>query len=173
MALFRQSWEHRRLCPENFNATSGEALDQPDTEGFYVWGALMPMLGVAEVMDVSPWAGWTIRNDGMPLRLGPIRSPAGTVVLTVADGTMTLARGGTRLMETDIRGQFRHLQIAPGQISVELPPGAGGIIRLPPARVLLCRLGGETITPGAAADSIAITVGASDTARRLVIVRQE
>ncbi len=172
MALFRQSWELRRLCPENFNAASGEALDQPDTDGFYIWGALMPMLGVAEVMDVSPWDGWTIRNDGMPLRLGPIRSPAGTVVLTVADGAMTLARGSTRLVETDIRGQFRHLRIAPGQVSVELPPGAGGIIRLPPALVLLCRLGGETITPAAGADGIAITVGPSDTPRRLLIVRE-
>ncbi len=57
-ALFRAAWDTRRLCPENYNAETGEPLDQPDTEGFYSWGALMPAMAVGEVMDHTPWGGW-------------------------------------------------------------------------------------------------------------------
>ena len=63
-ALFSARWEGARLCPENDNADTGEALDQPDTEGFYGWGVLMPMLGLAAITDVTPWSGWEILNEG-------------------------------------------------------------------------------------------------------------
>ncbi|MCW6509959.1 MGH1-like glycoside hydrolase domain-containing protein [Lichenifustis flavocetrariae] len=42
-ALFQRAWT-QRLCPENYNADSGEALDQPDTDGFYGWGSLLPFM---------------------------------------------------------------------------------------------------------------------------------
>ena len=42
-ALFQRAWS-QRLCPENYSAESGEALDQPDTDSFYGWGALLPFM---------------------------------------------------------------------------------------------------------------------------------
>ena len=36
-----------RKCPENFSAVTGDAFDQPDTDSFYGWGALMPFIALA------------------------------------------------------------------------------------------------------------------------------
>ncbi len=45
--LFELNWRER-LCGENFNAETGAVHDQPDTDGFYAWGALLPALSVLE-----------------------------------------------------------------------------------------------------------------------------
>ena len=47
-ALFEQSWLARRLAPENYNAQTGEGLDQPDTDPFYSWTALLPYISVSQ-----------------------------------------------------------------------------------------------------------------------------
>lgn len=47
LALFAQSWE-RRLAPENFHPGTGEGLDQPDTDPFYSWTALLPWMALPE-----------------------------------------------------------------------------------------------------------------------------
>jgi putative isomerase len=44
--LFQRAWASRK-CPENFSAVTGEAFDQPDTDSFYGWGALMPFISLA------------------------------------------------------------------------------------------------------------------------------
>lgn len=38
--LFESGWAER-LCGENYNAETGAVHDQPDTDGFYAWGALL------------------------------------------------------------------------------------------------------------------------------------
>jgi putative isomerase len=131
-ALFEQSWSNRRLCPENFNAETGEVLDQPDTEGFYCWGALMALLGVARTMDIGPWRGWEITNEG-EARLGPIASPVGQVVVSIQDGVLTLARGGQRLLVTNILGPFSQIQFGENAISLTVPPisAEGAFLNLP------------------------------------------
>jgi putative isomerase len=48
--LFEQGLEQGQ-CPENFNAESGLADDQPDTDLFYGWGGLMPLIAT---LDISP-----------------------------------------------------------------------------------------------------------------------
>jgi putative isomerase len=45
--LFEKNW-NQRLCGENFNAETGEVLDQPDTDGFYSWGALLAAIRALE-----------------------------------------------------------------------------------------------------------------------------
>jgi putative isomerase len=42
--LFWRSWAERRIAPENYNPLSGEGLDQPDTDPFYSWTALLPFM---------------------------------------------------------------------------------------------------------------------------------
>jgi putative isomerase len=53
--LFAQSWRERRLCPENYHPDSGEGLDQPDTDPFYSWTALLPFIKYGQDHDISPW----------------------------------------------------------------------------------------------------------------------
>jgi putative isomerase len=124
-ALFRRSWDGCRLCAENYNAETGEALDQPDTEGFYSWGALMALLGVARTMDIGPWRGWEITNHGEATTLGPIASPVGKVVVSVDGGVLTLAKGAQRLLVTNIRGAISQLHFGQSVISLVLPPMLG------------------------------------------------
>lgn len=132
-ALFRQSWEPARLCPENYNAATGEALDQPDTEGFYSWGVLMPMMALAEIMDVNPWGGWEINNDPEPVRLGPLQSPAGLIHIERAQGCLTVRQAAHELLTTNLPGRFSHLRLEEGYVSVRLPASvpAGSTITLP------------------------------------------
>ena len=121
LAMFHAVWEERRLCPENYNADTGEPLDQPDTEGFYGWGALIPALGVAEVTDVSPWEGWSIVNRGDDLSLGPLLTPAGRITVSVEEGALTLRRCALMLLRTTAKGRITHLELDRGRIAMRLP----------------------------------------------------
>ena len=147
--LFAAAWA-RRLCPENYNAVTGEPLDQPDTDGFYGWGALMPAMAVGDVMDVSPWSGWEVTNDGQDVTLGPVETPAGAVTVSVAGGVLAIRRGGEPLFETDLAGTLTDLRLETGRVSFVLasPARAGAVLRLPAAfgRVLLARADGRDLT---------------------------
>jgi putative isomerase len=134
-ALFRASWEAGRLCPENYNADTGEALDQPDTEGFYGWGVLMPMLGLAAITDVTPWDGWEIVNEGADARVGPLQSPAGLIVIERKLGRVTISQGDGMLLSTDVPGRVAHIRLDPGFASLSLPANipAGCSLVLPDA----------------------------------------
>ncbi|WP_131118861.1 MGH1-like glycoside hydrolase domain-containing protein [Lichenihabitans psoromatis] len=171
-ALFETAWA-RRLCPENYNAVTGEPLDQPDTEGFYGWGALIPLMAVGEIMDVSPWRGWEITNTGEPMTLGPLESPVGAISLAVADGTLSLRLGETLMLETNLRGRLTHLRIEPGRVSFVLPDTieTDAFLRLPQVRtdrLILAQVGADamvasgetvrfdTIAPAAAGQRIDI-----------------
>ncbi|MBW8728884.1 MAG: hypothetical protein JF625_27520, partial [Inquilinus limosus] len=160
LRLFARAWDERRLCPENFNAETGEPMDQPDTEGFYSWGALMPALGVAGVMDINPWGGWELVNGGADTTLGPIASPAGAVTVRIADGVLALQQGRRTLLETNLVGRLSQLRFGAGDIAVTLPPDLpdGVWLRFPslaPDRVLDLRLGDA---PAAWRDEGGVTV---------------
>lgn len=125
-AMFDRNWRDSRVCGENYNAGTGEVTDQVDADPFYTWGAMLPLLAVNEVMDVSPWHGWTITNSGAELALGPVLGPAGEVVVTIAKGLLTLARGVERLWSSDFRGPLRNIVMDAGLCSFELGEDATG-----------------------------------------------
>ncbi len=171
MKLFDRAWA-RRLCPENYNATTGEALDQPDTDGFYTWGALLPMLGLGELMDLSPWHGWCVTNNGHDARLGPIETPGGTVTLTIADGMLALARGATRLLVSDLPGDIRHLDIGARHLCMDLPP-AGGTLTLPGmtvADIVACQLADRPATLRDTPLGLGVVIPAATGRRRLMLL---
>lgn len=158
-ALFARAWAHR-LCPENYNATTGEALDQPDTDGFYGWGALMPAMAVGDVTDVTPWSGWEVTNAGGDVSLGPLETPAGAVTVTVAAGCLALRRGDAVLIETDLSGTLSELVLAPGRVSfLAEATRAGAVLRLPGARgrVLLARAGDRNLAVASEADGVSLS----------------
>ncbi|WP_413992940.1 MGH1-like glycoside hydrolase domain-containing protein [Labrys okinawensis] len=147
-ALFRRVWEKDRICPENYNAETGEPLDQPDTERFYSWGALMAKLGVAAITDITPWGGWEVVNDGVAATLGPFTSPIGRTRLTIDEaGRLSIIQGDTVLLRTDIQGRIRHLSFQAGTFSMHLPPvSKEAFLLFPtmrPASVLEASLDGE------------------------------
>jgi len=174
LALFAQSWDERRLCPENFNADSGEALDQPDTEGFYGWGVLMPAMGVGEIVDVTPWEGFAVVHDGRPVRLGPLETPAGRVTVESDGAVLSLSRGGAAVFSTNVRGRLTHLRLDAGGLSVTLPAGEeAGILRLPgvpDGAIVAAAIGGGPVIWRPDGDGVAVGVPRGRTAPMRLVV---
>ena len=51
--MFAEQWARRR-CPENLPVRPGQPLG-PDSDGFYTWGALLPLLTELQALDENPW----------------------------------------------------------------------------------------------------------------------
>jgi putative isomerase len=109
-SLFAASWK-QRLAPENFNATTGQGLDQPDSDPFYSWTALLPIMEIAEVMDINPWDGWCLRNGTAEIELGPINSPIGAVTVSRRNGWLRLSANNELLFETTVQPEIKGLTI--------------------------------------------------------------
>ena len=119
--LFMREWHAHRYSPENFNADSGAAGDQPDTDLFYGWGALMPWLAVAEICDVDPWAGWNVTHDGEDFALGPLPVPDGTARLRCESGVLGIELPDRPRLRTNWRGHWRELRIRAERMEARLP----------------------------------------------------
>ena len=145
-ALFRKVWESHRHAAENFSATSGAATDQPDTDTFYAWSALMPAMAVAEVADVTPWEGFSL-TTGLDVVIGPLATPCGRCRITVRDGILRLTRSGTVVLETDIPGRLTQIELSPRRLRLKLPAfSAAGWLRIPAlAGPLIALQGGQPL----------------------------
>jgi putative isomerase len=69
--LFLKDWHAKGHIHENYNATSGDADDVPNTVSYYGWGGLLPLMMVEELIDVEPW--------GSGLRLGSLSGETASV----------------------------------------------------------------------------------------------
>ncbi len=150
LAMFEQSWTTSRLCGENYNAATGEITDQGDADPFYTWGAMLPLLGVNQIMDIGPWNGWEVANTGEPVRLGPLASPAGDVLVEVEQGVLTLSNASGVLFSTDVKGRLCHIIVEQGLFSFQLAnrPVDAPTVRLGPemcARFVAARLDGREV----------------------------
>jgi len=124
-ALFAGAWTDR-IAAENYSAETGEATDQPDTDTFYGWSALLPYLAVADRLDCDPFDGLSLRAGGGPVDLGPVLSPLGALRLQEDSGVTTLSDAAGALLRTDLSGRLRRLRADGRGLSVDLPDGAAG-----------------------------------------------
>jgi len=131
--LFERCWRKDRHCPENFNADSGIPDDQPDTDLFYGWGALMPLLGVCRYLDVTPWDGWEINHrPASDWTLGPLRAFGGHIAkLESRSGLLRLTLDGEACFETTLTGRLTEIAIGEGGFSARLPAHAAAIFVFP------------------------------------------
>ena len=120
--LFMENWREERICGENFSAVDGRADDQPDTDLFYTWGALLAYIAVSEISDVTPWQGWTLANAGRDVTLADILTPAGRATVRVAGARLAVSGRAGTLLETDATGRLTHVRLAAGERSLVLPP---------------------------------------------------
>ena len=118
--LFMQSWRDRRIAAENYNATTGEAMDQGDTDPFYIWAALLPLMAVEELCGFDPWNGWSLCNNGADANFGPLLSPAGRIHVSSENGALTVTRDGVPFLSTNNLGRFTHLVVGDGYISCRI-----------------------------------------------------
>ena len=124
--MFAGPWRDSRHCAENYGARDGAVTDQPDTDTFYGWGALMPALAVAEVCDVSPWDGWSITHPGDDFALGPLRCPYGWARCEARAGVLTVTVNDRPVLRTNVQGRLRHLRLEADSLGVELPRSETG-----------------------------------------------
>jgi putative isomerase len=121
--LFMASWQ-LRLAPENFNASTGGGLDQPDTDPFYSWTALLPLMGLADVTDLDPWHGWCLKTLGHDADVGPVNTPLGRVHIIRRRGWIEVKQAGTTIFATNVRPGITHLEIRNG-LTLLLPARLG------------------------------------------------
>ncbi|MBB3937014.1 amylo-alpha-1,6-glucosidase [Aureimonas phyllosphaerae] len=150
-AMFEESWASHRWCGENYDGDTGRIDERPGNDPFYTWGAMLPLMAVGDIMDIGPWGGWELVNDGQPVRLGPIMSPAGPVSVAVEDGQMRLlGADGRAIFETSYRGRLRRIRVDPFLVSVTFAEGGDAFaFRLGPEasrRLVAVRLHGVATT---------------------------
>ncbi len=119
-ALFDQSWRDR-LCGENYNADTGAIFDQPDSDGFYAWGALLPWIAVAEVVSLDPWSGLSVTPSKIAGDFGPLATPLGTLRIIARGDAWTLAIDGAPLLAGDVAGRLGDLAVGCDELAVTLP----------------------------------------------------
>lgn len=130
--LFLKSWEGKRIAAENYNSRTGEAMDQGDTDPFYIWAGLLPLMAMSDVVDVDPWDGWTISNRQRDTNLGTIVSPAGPMSVRIADSRLLLSINGKLFLETSLPLRLSGLSIAPGHVRMTISPvDPGGVLIFP------------------------------------------
>jgi len=169
--LFMKSWSTDRIAAENYNAVTGEAMDQGDTDPFYIWAAMLPLMAAGEIVDFDPWTGFTVRNTGRDLAVGPMVSPAGTLDLRGEAGQLSLTLNGRAMLRTDLRTTLSRIVMTDGRLSCTVAPVAAvGYIDLPGlehGNVLAVHLDGHDIGYGASADGLRLSIAQSDEDRRL------
>jgi putative isomerase len=158
--------------PENFSAETGVADDQPDTDIFYGWGGLMPLIGINEAIDVTPWNGWEVtpRPHGAPVdwRLGPLLAFGSSCELIAQSGWLTISLDGAARLRTDIATRLRQIAFRTNGIVIETQ-GAGTVI-LPGRRVdeiASAQFDGRRIDVVERQGEAAVVLPAEDTPRRL------
>ncbi|HEY8416426.1 MAG TPA: trehalase family glycosidase [Limnochordales bacterium] len=187
VGLFMQEWERHRHCHENYNAETGAGCDSPDSDPFYTWGALLPWLGVCEVMDITPWHGWEIQHTGEEIALGPVRTPAGMAHVAADGGWLRLAVDGRPVLATNVRGRLRGIRVTPALLQLEIPPAGdppGGhaapadvparyvvVAHGPGARVVQAWLDHEPVTGEATPEGVRFQIPERSAYTRLTVYR--
>jgi putative isomerase len=169
--LFMKSWRTDRIAAENYNAVTGEAMDQGDTDPFYIWAAMLPLMAAGEIVDFDPWTGFTVRNAGRDLAVGPMVSPAGTLELRGEGGQLSMTLNGRAMLRTDLQTTLSRIVMSDGRLSCTVAAvAAAGYIDLSglePGNVLAVRLDGHDIGYRASADGLRLSIAESDDERRL------
>jgi putative isomerase len=130
--LFDHAWR-KGQCSENFNADSGLADDQPDTDLYYGWGALMPLIATMEISRLTPWAGWEIALRPGAWSIGPLQIHGRATVVKAADGWVSLHQDGVEVAATTMQGTWSRVVVAADAFTCRT--SGGGRLRLPPASV--------------------------------------
>ena len=169
--LFMKSWSKDRIAAENYNATTGEAMDQGDTDPFYIWAAMLPLMAVGEIIDFDPWSGWTLHNAGTDLSVGPMLSPSGMLSVSIADGLLEMSLDGRASLKTNLQTSFTQITVSDARFSCTITPaGSDGFVTLPnvePDRIVAARLDGQEVRFEASTDGARLEMARAAHGRKL------
>jgi len=125
-AMFAREWREHGHCHENYNAVTGEGHDSKDSDAFYGWGALLPLMRVEDALFPSPWEGLCVATARGPCRRGTLWS--GRVLRLEGgedgrEGAWQLTLDGHPELAGDAACRLSGLRLEPGalELTVESP----------------------------------------------------
>lgn len=116
--VFMRSWENFQLCPELYDARTGEAKG----ERFLSWGTLFSLVAVEEYIDFTPWEYF---------RFGMLQPERGGELFRVAlqgrhydikvnSGEIKLQEEGREIIRADGGSVFRRFLYSENEVSFEI-----------------------------------------------------
>ena len=156
--VFHKCWTEKRACYENYNTFTGDG-DSVDTDSFYGWGALIPLIWVLEHFGVNSWDGFYFGSpDGQDLEMNNIKAFNGLYRLSVSDRT-TLFKDGALIFEADGVGRFTHFQYDDHYAAVTVPASGRDVtVRFTGRKPLKIKVDGQDRETG---EDIVIAKGAA------------
>jgi glycogen debranching enzyme len=116
--LFLRSWKNFQICPENFDARTGEA----GGKRFQSWGPLFALIALEEYLDFTPWEGFRF---GMikPEKKGKLSRAfiqGRHYDVLLSPSKIKLKEEGRDILEADEAAVFRHFLYSESEVSFEI-----------------------------------------------------
>lgn len=169
--MFDVHWDNRK-CGENYSAIDGEIDDQADTDSFYTWGALLPMLSVIQTVSDRHLGGLTL-NPGHQLGMfGPVQSHLGALeIRNKEDGWTLSVDGKPRLSGTDALS-MGSVELGNDGLSAKVSTGKSPVTLMFPGAVPIeAKLEGQTLT--IEQNGISLPCGMREKALNVLITKED
>jgi putative isomerase len=164
--MFEEGWKERR-CYENYHRLHSSGDASVDSDPFYSWGALLPLMMLVDAADAEPWAeGVRVSSRGDLKPWLPLAG--GTVTARFSDDTWTIAVGGRSTLSVQPPCDISALVFSDTHIRLRLAPAPAmrtlSLCEVPSSQVIAVHIDGSPLSAEAASSSswTAIEVPASN-----------
>lgn len=116
--LFMRSWENFQLCPENFDARTGEA----GGKRFQSWGPLFVLTALEEYLDFTPWDGFRfgVLKPERGGKLSRIFIQGRHYDVEVSSSKIKLREEGRDILDTNKSAVFRRFLYSENEVSFDV-----------------------------------------------------
>lgn len=116
--LFLRSWENFQICPENFDARTGEAGERR----FQSWGPLFALIALEEYLDFTPWDGFRFGmiKPEKKGKLSRIFIQGRHYDVMISPSRVKLREEGRDILEANEAAVFRHFLYSESEVSFEV-----------------------------------------------------
>lgn len=117
-SLFLRTWKNFQICPENFNAQTGEAGGQR----YQSWGPLLSLMGVEEYLDFTPWEGFRFGriSPSDKGKLSRVSIQGRHYEVMVSSSKIKLKEEGDLILKCNGAAVFRHFLYSEEEVSFEM-----------------------------------------------------
>jgi len=134
--MFASEWREHGHCHENYNAVTGEGHDSKDSDPFYGWGALMPMMRLEEAIFPSPWEGLTVATERGPCAQGTFWNGHRLRLLPLegVPGGWRATLDGRHVLEGDAACRLSGLELDGANLEATVESAGGVLLTVPGLR---------------------------------------
>jgi len=122
MKHYTKHWNEDRACYENHNTFTGEGKDSVDTDPYYGWGALYPLMWILEHIDLDPWNGFHFGSpEGNDFEIDGLKKSDGIYSLKCSSDGTILIKDGLEIVSTDAVGRFNNFEYNDHYVKINVP----------------------------------------------------